>query len=52
MSALNRHSKEDAKKIIEKLFPEKEARNACLKMFAEAIVEAKRYGNKKWSVTL
>jgi hypothetical protein len=49
---MNRNSVSDAKKVVEKLFPKKEARIAYLKMFSEAIAEAKRHGDEKWGVTL
>ena len=49
---MNRESKNQAQKIIEKLYPEKEARNAYLKMFSEAIAEARKHGEEKWGVTL
>jgi len=41
---MNRNSKAQAKKIIEKLFPKKGARDAYLKMFSEAIAEARSHG--------
>jgi len=49
---MNRESKSEAQKVIEKLFPEKEARKAYLKMFSEAIAKARSHGDKKWGVTL
>lgn len=47
---MDRESIDDAKKVIEKLFPEKEARKAYLEMFAECIEEARRHGAEKWGV--
>jgi hypothetical protein len=49
---MDRKSIEAAQKVIEKLFPQKEARKAYLKMFSEAIAEARRHGEEKWGVTL
>jgi hypothetical protein len=45
-------SKAQAKKIVEKLFPEKEARDAYLEMFKEAIEKARSLGEDKWGVSL
>ncbi len=49
---MNRESKTDVKKLIEKLFPVKKEREAYLKMFSEAIAKARSLGDKKWGVTL
>lgn len=49
---MNRNSKAQAQKVIEKLFPKKVARNAYLKMFSEAIAKARSLGEDKWGVTL
>jgi hypothetical protein len=49
---MNLKSKAEAKKVIEKLFPKKEARDAYLAMFKEAIAQARSYGEKKWGVSL
>jgi hypothetical protein len=49
---MNRNSINGAKKVIEKLFPQKGARNAYLKIFSEAITEARKHGEEKWGVTL
>ena len=47
---MDRENMNDAKKVIEKLFPEKEARKAYLEMLAECIEEARRHGAEKWGV--
>jgi len=49
---MDRESIDDAKKVIEKISPEKESRKAYLEMFAECIEEARRHGAEKWGVTL
>jgi hypothetical protein len=49
---MDRENIDDAKKVIEKLFPEEESRKAYLDMFAECIEEARRHGDEKWGVTL
>ena len=47
---MDRGSKVQAKKVIEKLFPEKKARKAYLTMFSDAIENARRYGDEKWAI--
>lgn len=49
---MDRNSKVQAKKVIEKLYSQKGARKAYLKMFSEAIEESRALGEEKWGVTL
>jgi hypothetical protein len=49
---MNLKSKAEARKVIEKLFPKKEAREAYLGMFKEAIEKARSFGEDKWGVSL
>jgi hypothetical protein len=43
-------SERDAERLVLSILPEKEIRQKCLRVFADAITEANVYGRDKWAV--